>query len=160
MHLTAGYCALAWCLSAHTCLIDSAINDALRIVTGRLRATPADNLPTLASIQPAELRRNGATVFSTPFHGARTSAPLSAHPSIECKRTAPQIETHICTHRTTSHQFIRQQQHTCGAVDGSGMECGVDKQHHKTPHFHSRHGHPGTALADAGPNGVPLSSAL
>jgi len=33
----------------------------LRIVTGCLRPTPADNLPILASIQPAELRRNGAT---------------------------------------------------------------------------------------------------
>jgi len=31
-------------------------------VTGCLRPTPADNLPTLAGIQPAELRRNGATL--------------------------------------------------------------------------------------------------
>jgi len=31
-------------------------------VTGYLRPTPADNLPTLAGIQPAELRRNGATL--------------------------------------------------------------------------------------------------
>jgi len=34
----------------------------LRIVTGCLRPTPADNLPILAGIQPAELRRNGATL--------------------------------------------------------------------------------------------------
>jgi len=32
----------------------------LRIVTGCLRPTPADNLPILAGIQPAELRRDGA----------------------------------------------------------------------------------------------------
>jgi len=50
------------CWSAHTRLIDAAINDALRIVTRCLRPTPADNLPTLAGIQPAELRRNGATL--------------------------------------------------------------------------------------------------
>jgi len=31
-------------------------------VTGCLRPTPADNLPTLADIQPAELRRKGATL--------------------------------------------------------------------------------------------------
>ena len=48
--------------SAHIRLIDSAINDALRILTGCLRPTPADNLPILAGIQPAELRRNGATL--------------------------------------------------------------------------------------------------
>jgi len=40
----------------------SAINDALRIVTRHLRPTPADNLSILAGIQPAELRRNGATL--------------------------------------------------------------------------------------------------
>ena len=45
-----------WCRSAHTRLIDPTINDTLRIVTGCLRPTPADNLPILAGIQPAELR--------------------------------------------------------------------------------------------------------
>ena len=54
------YCAPVWCRSAHTRLIDPSINDALRIVTGCLRPTPADNLPILAGIQPAELRRRGA----------------------------------------------------------------------------------------------------
>ena len=39
-------------------LIDPGINDALRIVTGCLRPTPAD-----AGIRPAELRRNGATLY-------------------------------------------------------------------------------------------------
>jgi len=43
-------------------LIDPTINDALRIVTGCLRPTPADNLPILSGIQPAELRRNGTTL--------------------------------------------------------------------------------------------------
>jgi len=60
VHSTAAYCAPLWCRSAHTRLIDPTINDALRIVTGCLRSTPADNLPILASIQPDELRRNGA----------------------------------------------------------------------------------------------------
>jgi len=59
------------------------------------------------------------TVSSTPCHGAWTLAPLSAHLSIECRCTASHIETPICTHRTTTHQFIwQQQQHTCGALRG------------------------------------------
>jgi len=62
VHSTAKYCAPVWCRSAHTRLIDPVINDALRIVTVCLRPTPADNLPILADIQPAELRRNGATL--------------------------------------------------------------------------------------------------
>ena len=43
-------------------MTDSIINDALRIVTGCLRPTPTDNLLILASIQPAGLRREEATL--------------------------------------------------------------------------------------------------
>ena len=43
-------------------MIDSILNDALRIVTGCLRPTPTEDLPVLAGIQPAELRRLGATL--------------------------------------------------------------------------------------------------
>jgi len=73
-------------------------------------------------------------VSSTPCHGTWASAPLSAHPSIECRCTAPQIKTPNCTHHTRTHQFIWQ--HTCGALGGSPMEHRVGKQPYKTPHFH------------------------
>ena len=62
VYSTAEYCAPDWCRSAHTRLIDSVLNDALRIVTGCLRPTPTDHLPVLSDIQPAELRRLGATL--------------------------------------------------------------------------------------------------
>ena len=57
VYSAAEYCAPVWCGSAHTRLIDSVLNDALRIVTGCLRPTPV-----LSAIQPAELRRMGATI--------------------------------------------------------------------------------------------------
>ena len=60
VYSTAEYCAPVWCRSAHTCLIDSVLNDALCIVTGCLRPTPTDHLPILSGIQSAELRRMGA----------------------------------------------------------------------------------------------------
>jgi len=63
VHSTAEHCGPVWCPGAHTRLIDPTLNDALRIVAGCLRPTPADNLPILTGIQPAELRRNGATLF-------------------------------------------------------------------------------------------------
>ena len=66
---TAEYCAPVWCCSAHTRLIDSVLNDALRIVTGCLRPTPTDHLPVLSGIQPAELHRMGATL-SLAHHGS------------------------------------------------------------------------------------------
>ena len=56
VYSTAEYCAPVWCRSAHTRLIDSVLNDALRVVTGCLPPTPTDYLPILAGIQPAELR--------------------------------------------------------------------------------------------------------
>ena len=62
VYSTSEYCAPVWCRSAHTRLIDSVLNDALRIVTGCLRPTPTDHLPILLGIQPAELCRMVATL--------------------------------------------------------------------------------------------------
>ena len=62
VYSAAEYCAPVWCRSAHTPLIDSVLNDVLPIVTGCLRPTPTDHLPILSGIQPAELRRMGATL--------------------------------------------------------------------------------------------------
>ena len=58
----AEYCTPVWCRSAHTRLIDSVLNNALRIVTGCLHPTQTDHQPILSGIQPAELRRMGATL--------------------------------------------------------------------------------------------------
>ena len=69
VYSAAEYCAPVWCRSAHTRLIDSVLNDALRIVTGCLRPTPTDHLPVLSGIQPTELRRLGAT-FSLAYRGS------------------------------------------------------------------------------------------
>ena len=62
VYSTAEYCAPVWCCSAHTCLIDSVLNDALCIVTGCLRPTPTEHLHVLSSIQPAELCQMGVTL--------------------------------------------------------------------------------------------------
>ena len=63
VYSTAEYCAPVWCRSTPTCLIESILNDALRIVTRCLPHTPKEDLPVLAGIQPAELRRLGAILF-------------------------------------------------------------------------------------------------
>ena len=69
VYSAAEYCTSVWCRSAHTRLIDSVLNDALRIVNGCLRPTPTDHLPVLSGIQPAELRRMGA-IFSLVYRGS------------------------------------------------------------------------------------------
>ena len=58
----AEYCDPVWCRGTHTRLIDSILDDALRIVTGCLRPIPTEDLPVLTGIQPAELYRLGATL--------------------------------------------------------------------------------------------------
>ena len=55
VYSTAEYCVPVWCRSAHTYLINSVLNDALRIVTRCLCPTPTDHLPVISGIQPAEL---------------------------------------------------------------------------------------------------------
>jgi len=94
-----------WCRSARSRLIDPAINNALRFVTGSLRPTPADNLPILTGIQPAELHRNGATLSQ-----ARRAMDLThlLHSVLTCLSSAdvPQIKTPISTRHTTTHQFF------------------------------------------------------
>ena len=62
VYSTAELCAPVWCRSAHPRLIDSVLNDALRIVTGCLRPTQTDHPPVLSGMQPAELRLLGATL--------------------------------------------------------------------------------------------------
>ena len=62
VYFTAEYCAPVWCRSTHTRLIDSILNNALRIVAVCLRPTLTEDLPVLAGIQPAELRRLEATL--------------------------------------------------------------------------------------------------
>lgn len=57
---TAEYCAPAWCRSPHVKKLDAALNTALRTISGCLRATPIYQLPVLAGIAPAEVRREAA----------------------------------------------------------------------------------------------------
>lgn len=61
VYSTGEYCAPVRCRSAHTLLVDTPINEALRIVTGCLRPTPEDNVSILAVVQPSEPRHMGAT---------------------------------------------------------------------------------------------------
>jgi len=113
----------------------------LAVYDWMLRTSPADNLTILADIQPAELRRRGAMLSL-----ARRAMDLGhlLHSRLTCPSSsnAPHIETPICIRRTTTHNFILQQQNTCVTLRGSPMECGEDEQPYKTPYFHPRHPHP------------------
>jgi len=106
VHSTVEYCAPVWCRSAHTCLTDSVINDTLRTVTGCLRPTPADNLATIAGIQPAEIRRREPYCLQHAAPWTLGICSIQRSPVHRVGMYASQIETPICTRCTTTHHFI------------------------------------------------------
>ena len=58
----AEYCAPVWSRSPHVKKVDVAINSSLRTISGCLKPTPVFQLPVLAGIAPASLRRKAATL--------------------------------------------------------------------------------------------------
>ena len=68
VYSTAEYCAPVWYRSAHTRLIDSVLNDALRIVTGCLRSLQRPRTCKLSCIQPAVLRDTRMRYHRSDFH--------------------------------------------------------------------------------------------
>ena len=57
----AEYCTPVWINSNHTKKIDTALNIAMRIVTGTLNSTKLEWLPTLSNIAPPQIRREDST---------------------------------------------------------------------------------------------------
>ena len=148
VHSTAMYCAPVWCRSAHTRLIDPAINDALRIVTGYLRPTPADNLPILAGIQPAELRCSGATL-SLARHAMEPGHLLHSALTRPSSADARRLKSRHPFVPAALQLIISSDNNIRSGI--SSMECGVGGQPYKTAHFHPRHRHlsPGATLPRA-----------
>jgi len=145
VHSTADHCAPAWIRNAHTRLIDPTINDALRIVTGCLRPTPADYLPILAGIQPAELRRSGATLSL----GRRAMEPGHLLHSALTRTRANARRLKL------RHPFVPAAQQLISFSDNNNIRAGSGRvisgtrsgrKAHKTSHFHSRHRQPPTGM--------------
>jgi len=125
----------------HKCFNSENNNRVIRTFHRPLFCTPADNLPILADIQPAELPRMGVHCLSAPCHGPRASAPLSLHLCTYWECTAPQIERLVCAHCTTATVLLTTTE-LWGAQGGSPMECEEVGLHFETPNFHPRHRHP------------------
>ena len=97
VYSTAEYCAPVWCRSAYSRLIDSVLNDALRIVNGCLRPTPTDHLRVLSGIQPAELRRRGATLsLATGISGPRSYFVWSFKWVLRYSPSETKIQNPVC----------------------------------------------------------------
>jgi len=123
VHSTAEHCAPVWCGSAHSRLINPAINDALRIVTGCLRPTPADNLPILADIQLVELRRSGATLSLT-RHAMELGHLLQS--ALTCPSCAD------ARRLKSRHSFVPAEQHLISSSDNNNIRAAQWADHQRT----------------------------
>ena len=111
-------------------------------MTGCLHPSPADNVFILASIQLAELRRNGATLSLAccamePEHllHSMVTCPLSANTwRLKSKHPfVPIAQQLICSSDKNMHVVLWADHQ---------WNAGVGGQPHKTLHFHPRHQHP------------------
>ena len=142
VHSTAE-CAPVWCRSAHTRLIDFAINDVLWSVTGCLRPTTADNLPVLIGIQLVEFPGKGATLS---LHAVPRSLDICSTQRSPVHRVRVRMhgvsnrDTHLYQPHNSSLAHL-----TTACVRCSGRitaEGGVVGQHYGTPCCHPGHRHP------------------
>ena len=62
VYAPAEYCAPTWSRSRHTSLLDVSQNCTLHIITGCLQPTPVEQLPVIAGVPSAELRRRAASL--------------------------------------------------------------------------------------------------
>ena len=139
---TAEDCALAWCRSAHTRLIDPVINDAF---------ANCDWMPAPytsgQSFYPRENPNYWAPSQRATLSLARRSCSLDicsirllAIRSVQAHGISNR-DTHLYPPHDNSSVYLTKQQ-KFGAPGGSPMECGVVGEHYETPYFHPRHRHP------------------
>ena len=60
VYSVAEYCCSAWLNSRHTKIVDTQLNQTMRIITGTIKSTPTHWLPALSYIPPPHLRRKRA----------------------------------------------------------------------------------------------------
>lgn len=75
----AEYASPVWSRSAHTQLVDTALNDTCRIITGCLKPTPVGKLYPLAGIAPPDVRRDVASSLERAKKGNDPRHPLHFH---------------------------------------------------------------------------------
>ena len=129
---------------AYTCLIDALVN--------------CDWMPaSYTSGQPSNLLSFVTLEPHSPARLAMESGHL--HPSSANTRHLKSRHPFVPTTQHF-HQFIWQQQHTCGTLGRLSMECGVDSQFHKTLHFHHQYPPPLEWPSQEEPGSCLTASAL
>ncbi|KAL7373590.1 hypothetical protein ABVT39_010174, partial [Epinephelus coioides] len=101
---TAEYACSRWSRSHHTRLVDTALNDTCRIITGCIKSTPVPCLYALAGIAPPHIRR------SIKMSGEHSSHPLHGHtappPRLKSRSSFLQTVTPLQTSKESTRTNI------------------------------------------------------
>ena len=125
VYSTAQYCAPVWYRSAHTRLIDSVLNDALRMVTGWLRPTPMDYLP-LRHLASWALPNGSDTLLGLPWiSGPQSYLVWSFKWVLRYSPSETKIQMPVCARCVESFGQPCQTWHPCLWMDKSQIENGV-----------------------------------
>ncbi|XP_037026874.1 uncharacterized protein LOC119083845 [Bradysia coprophila] len=76
VYSVAEYGSAIWIKSAHTNIIDVALNEALRVITGAVASTPIEWLHVLANIEPPAIRRYKAFAREWEKIGSMDELPI------------------------------------------------------------------------------------
>jgi len=114
VYSTAEYFSPVWNHSTHTILADRIINSTLPITTGCLKPTPIHNLPTIAGIPPASLRRDAASLRlakryqdENHHHGWNVHGQNSCHLSKDSLPGVPDTQAECSKIDLSRHAWVK-----------------------------------------------------
>ncbi|KAL7403521.1 hypothetical protein ABVT39_001676 [Epinephelus coioides] len=107
---TAKYACSSWSRSHHTKLVDAALNDTCRIITGCIKSTPVPCLYALAGIAPPHIRQSIITQDERRAQEEDTRHPLHGHttppPRLKSKSSFLQTVTPLQTSKESARTNI------------------------------------------------------
>ncbi|KAK1893176.1 NADH-quinone oxidoreductase subunit D [Dissostichus eleginoides] len=115
---TAEYACSSWCRSRHTKLVDTALNDTCRIITGCVKTTPVPCLYALAGISPPHIRRLGIAQDERRTQETDIRHPLHGHVPPHAGSDPKPV---LCRQSCPSRQPNKQQGPTFGKMNGKEM---------------------------------------
>ena len=104
---TAEYACSTWSRSCHTKLIDTALNDTCRSVTGCIKTTPIPCIYALAGIAPPHIRRSATTRYERAVQVLDERQPLHGHIALQSRLRSRNSFLHMVEPIQSSKEELR-----------------------------------------------------
>ena len=104
---TAEYACSTWSCSCYTKLIDTALNDTCRRVTGCIKTTPIPCIYALAGIAPPHIRWSATTRYERAVQELDKRHPLHGHIALQSRLRSRNIFLHTVEPIQSSKEEVR-----------------------------------------------------